>query len=427
AGNKVGECKVVEGSVVVENPLEPQPDMKTPYDPTKPEDTPKVTDNDKLGGKPVVPGDNVVIEDKTPENYQESPITITPDGKINVPEGTPSSEERRGGEICEIDGSGKKGCEYKLVAGSVVVENPLVPEEDYRTPYDPTKPEDTPKVTDNDKLGGKPVVPDENVVIEDKTPENHPESPITITPDGTINVPEGTPSGEYPFSYEICEIDADGNKVGECKVVEGSVVVENTLVPEEDYQIPYDPTKPEETPKVTDNDKLGGKPVVPGENVVIEDKTPDNHPESPITITPDGKINVPEGTPSGEYPFSYEICEIDAAGNKVGECKVVEGSVVVENPLEPQPDMQMPYDPTNPEETPKVTENDKLGGKPVVPGDNVVITDVPVEGSPVIVNSDGTITVAPNTPMGEYPFSYQICEISAEPANCKTVVGSVEV
>src|SRR5690606_27586575 len=306
-------------------------------------------------------------------------------------------------------------------------ENPLVPEEDYRTPYDPTKPEDTPKVTDNDKLGGKPVVPDENVVIEDKTPENHPESPVTINPDGTITVEEGTPSGEYPFSYEICEIDADGNKVGECKVVEGSVVVENPLVPEEDYQTPYDPTQPEETPKVTDNDKLGGKPVVPGENVVIEDKTPDNHPESPITINPNGTINVPEGTPSGEYPFSYEICEIDGSGNKVGECKVVEGSVVVENPLIPENDLGLPYDPMAPEETPKVTDNDKLSGKPVIPGEHVTITNIPVGDSPVTVNPDGTITVAEGTPRGEYPFSYEICEIGANPANCKVVTGTVEV
>src|SRR5690606_27273985 len=224
----------------------------------------------------------------------------------------------------------------------------------------------------NDKLGGKPVVPGENVTVTDVPVDG---SPITVNPDGTITVEEGTPSGEYPFSYEICEIDAAGNKVGECKVVEGSVIVENPLEPEPDMQTPYDPTRPEDVPKVTDNDKLGGKPVVPGENVVIEDRTPDNHPDRPITINSDGTITAEEGTPGVEYPFTYADCEIDARRNFPARRSSDLGSVIVENPLEPEPDMQTPYDPTRPEDVPKVTDNDKLGGKPVVPGENVVIED----------------------------------------------------
>src|SRR5690606_37503921 len=310
--------------------------------------------NDKLGGKPVVPGENVTVTDVPVDG---SPITVNPDGTITVEEGTPSGEYPFSYEICEIDAAGNKVVECKVVEGSVIVENPLGPEPDMQTPYDPTRPEDTPKVTDNEKLGGKPVVPGENVTVTGVPVDG---SPITVNPDGTITVEEGTPSGEYPFSYEICEIDAAGNKSGRGRVVEGSVVVENPLEPEPDMQTPYDPTRPEDTPKVTDNDKLGGKPVVPGEHVTVTDVPVDG---SPITVNSDGTIKVEEGTPSGEYPFSYEICEIDAAGNKVGECKVVEGSVVVENPLEPEPDMQTPYDPTRPEDTPKVTDNDKLGGK----------------------------------------------------------------
>src|SRR5690606_39596881 len=104
-----------------------------------------------------------------------------------------------------------------------------------------------------------------------------------------------------------------------CKVVEGSVVVEIPLVPEEYYRTPYDPTKPEDTPKVTDHDKLGGEPVTAGGNLVIEDKTPDNHPESPVTINPDGTITVEEGTPRSEERRGEKECKIHAAPDHVGK------------------------------------------------------------------------------------------------------------
>jgi hypothetical protein len=53
-------------------------------------------------------------------------------------------------------------------------------------------------------------------------------------------------------------------------------------------------------------------------------------------------------------------------------------------------------------------DNDTLNGTAVNPAD-VVITSTP--NGPLTVNTDGTVTVAPNTPAGEYTVQYTICEV----------------
>ncbi len=54
------------------------------------------------------------------------------------------------------------------------------------------------------------------------------------------------------------------------------------------------------------------------------------------------------------------------------------------------------------------------------------MTLAPVTAGPVTVNADGTATLAPNTPAGSYPVTYQICEV-VNPANCATAVVTITV
>ena len=75
-----------------------------------------------------------------------------------------------------------------------------------------------------------------------------------------------------------------------------------------------------------------------------------------------------------------------------------------------------------------LTLNDSLNGILVVIGTapgNVILTGITVPAG-MILNANGTITVAPNTPAGNYSLIYKICEVT-NPANCSSVTSIVVV
>ncbi|MEZ7507329.1 gliding motility-associated C-terminal domain-containing protein, partial [Flavobacterium sp. Arc2] len=67
--------------------------------------------------------------------------------------------------------------------------------------------------------------------------------------------------------------------------------------------------------------------------------------------------------------------------------------------------------------------NDTLNGVKVNPTD-VLITSTP--NGPLTVNTDGTVTVAPNTKAGNYTVDYTICQV-LNPNNCSTATVTVTV
>lgn len=78
--------------------------------------------------------------------------------------------------------------------------------------------------------------------------------------------------------------------------------------------------------------------------------------------------------------------------------------------------------------TTSLTLNDRLGGVPIVigtaPGDvTLSILTVPTG---LILNTNGTVTVAPNTAAGNYSLTYKICEVT-NPTNCSTATSTIVV
>src|SRR5690606_21501153 len=86
-----------------------------------------------------------------------------------------------------------------------------------------------------------------------------------------------------------------------------------------------------------------------------------------------------------------------------------------------------------------VLENDLLGGTSVDPGEITLNVDgsevtAPVpfddgEGNPVtgiVMNPDGTVTVSPGTPAGEYTLDYTICEV-LNTSNCEGATVTITV
>jgi hypothetical protein len=91
-------------------------------------------------------------------------------------------------------------------------------------------------------------------------------------------------------------------------------------------------------------------------------------------------------------------------------------------------DTTLPVDGLTGGNTPALTSNDLLGGAPVVIGTapgNVVLTGVTVPAG-MTLNTNGTVTIAPNTAAGNYNLTYKICEVTI-PTNCSTVTSTIVV
>ena len=75
-----------------------------------------------------------------------------------------------------------------------------------------------------------------------------------------------------------------------------------------------------------------------------------------------------------------------------------------------------------------LTLNDRLNGVLVVIGTapgNVTLTGITVPAG-LTLNANGTVTIAPNTPAGNYSLTYKICEIT-NPTNCSSVTSIIVV
>ena len=178
----------------------------------------------------------------------------------------------------------------------------------------------------------------------------------------------------------------------------------------------------------TNPDTLNGRPVVKGiVNLTVTTPAVEKIPGAavPVIDTTTGIVTVPANTPAGIYTIKYQICE---KLNPIN-CDSATVTVVVEKAkIEANTEITMPIDGMTGGKTPSLTDNDKLNGNTVVIGTNpgeVILTGVSVP-SGLTLNSDGTVTVAPNTPAGNYNVEYKICEIT-NPTNCDNITSVIVV
>ncbi|WP_052646375.1 DUF7507 domain-containing protein [Sphingobacterium spiritivorum] len=366
--------------------------------------TTSVLDNDQLNGKPVVPAEVKL----TPGNSPNKGITMNPDGTITVSPETPSGNYEYPYTICEI--LNPANCS-DAKATVVVQAAPIKANNDTPPAINGKDGGSTTSVLDNDQLNGKPVVPAEVKL----TPGTSPNKGITMNPDGTITVSPETPSGNYEYPYTICEILNPAN----CSDAKVTVVVEAAPIKANNDTPPAINGKDGgSTTSVLDNDQLNGKPVVPAEVKL----TPGTSPIKGITMNPDGTITVSPETPAGNYKYPYTICEILNPAN----CSDAKVTVVVEAaPIKANSDTPVPVNGKNGKTIPSVLDNDQLNGKPVVPAE-VKLTPGTSPNKGITMNPDGTITVSPETPTGNYEYPYTICEV-LNPTNCSNTVVRITV
>ncbi|OOV27711.1 hypothetical protein BXU11_09650 [Flavobacterium sp. LM5] len=248
---------------------------------------------------------------------------------------------------------------------------------------------------------------------------------------GQVSVPTNTPAGDYTIVYEICEKLNPTN----CESATVTVKVEAPTIVAQDDTISggngttgtsnagnvlgNNPTNP---------DTLNGTAVVIGlVNLTVTTPAASKVLGAPVPSidVATGQVSVPTNTPAGDYTIVYEICEKLNPTN----CESATVTLTVTAPtIDAVTETTVVINGLPGGTTATLLANDTVNGNPVVIGTNpgqVTLTSVNVP-SRLTLNADGTVTVDPNTPAGNYNVEYKICEVN-NPLNCDIVTSIVVV
>ncbi|SMG36795.1 DUF7507 domain-containing protein, partial [Sphingobacterium psychroaquaticum] len=399
--------------------------------------TPSVLDNDELNGKPVDPKDITLTPGQPtgPDGKPTDKVTMNPDGSVTVDPETPAGEYEYPYRICEV--LNPSNCSTATV--TITVTAPAISAED--DTFTPVNGKDGKTNVGNvlnnngsgtDNYNGKPAdLKDVEINnIKPATPNTgavNNNVPVLDPSTGIVSVPPMTPAGTYEIEYTI----EDKLNPGNSSTAKVKVVVDPApILATDDNPGLFNGKDGGKTPSVFDNDKLNGKDVDPKDVTLTPGKVvdKDGYPAKGITMNPDGTITISPETPAGEYVHTYTICEVLNPNN----CSTANVKIVVEAPLiEAKDDKSAPINGKDGGTIPSVLENDLLNGKVVNPKDVTLTpgTATGPNGQPakgIVMNSDGTITVSPETPAGTYTYPYTICE-KVNPNNCSSAVATITV
>ncbi|MBJ2122885.1 HYR domain-containing protein, partial [Flavobacterium sp. IB48] len=366
-----------------------------------------VFDNDVLNCDKVNRGDiDVTVNGTVPSVL----IFNTANGAVSVKPNTPTGTYTFDYSICEIANSGN--CNTATVKVEIV--NGLVAvKDDFGTKTSGSTASVIGNVKTNDTLDGASVTSTNTVVTVGS------DGPLSVDADGDVTLAANTPSGTYSITYEICEKDANPSN---CKTAAAEVKVENGLIAvKDDFGTKTSGSTVSVIGNVKTNDTLDGASVTSTNTIVTIGSN------GPLSVDASGDVTLAANTPSGTYSITYEICEKDA---NPSNCKTAVAEVKVVNIIDAILDTITPINGNIGGTTISLVENDTLNGNKVVIGTNsgeVTINIVGTLPSGLTLNTNGTITVAPNTPKGNYNIEYIICEVGAVPANCDSVTITVPV
>ena len=269
----------------------------------------------------------------------------------------------------------------------------------------------------NDTLNGASVnVADiTGTVTSPATPINGGPVPVLDPATGVVSVPAGTPAGSYTIGYQICEVLNPTN----CDTATITVTVTAPVIDAvNDSFGPVNGGSGGTTPSVLDNDTLNGTPVNPAAVTL----TPGTSPNPGLVMNPDGTITIAPNTPAGSYTYPYTICEITNPTNCDSEVAMVTVTAPV---IVATDDNFGPVNGGDGSTTPSVLGNDSVNGGTVDPS-AVTLTPGTSPHPGLVMNPDGTITIAPGTPTGSYSYPYEICD-RANPGNCASAVAVITV
>ncbi|WP_310300837.1 gliding motility-associated C-terminal domain-containing protein, partial [Flavobacterium aquidurense] len=333
--------------------------------------------------------------------------------------------------ICEVNpvtGLAVVPSNCDSVTDTIVVLNPIDAVVDVYPTQTPstTAPTTVGNVTTNDTLNGVPVTADNT----DVTPVT--EGPLSIDDKGVLTLAPNTPSGSYPITYTICEVNpVTGLAVvpSNCDSVTDTIVVLNIIDAANDVM----PTTNgglgnPMVGNVLTNDTFNGIPVkISDVNVMVSNPATPLTPGAPVPVIDrvTGIVSVPAGTPSATYTITYQICEkLNDTNCDTAIATIPVGMPIIDAVDDDYTGIQIYSYPGG--RTGVVLENDTLNGNPIVLGrGDVKLTGITVPVG-LTLNDDGTISVSPNSASGIYIVNYTICDV-INPTNCDSAIATIKV
>ena len=386
------------------------------------DDVLNVLTGDTLNGSPVTIGE--VTISLAPGATVPAGLTFDPaTGNVSVDPGTAAGDYSFDYQICEI--LNPTNC-TTATATVTVDAAPIDAQPELADPVNGgTGATGVIDVLPNDTLNNDPVdlsIIDISVVTP-ATPLGSAPVPVLNPATGLVDVPAGTPAGDYVVEYQICErlnptncatttvtvpviagpIEAVDDSVADINGAEGADNVLNVLT----------------------GDTLNGSPVT-ADTVAIT-VAPGSSVPAGLSFDPaTGNVSVDPGTPAGDYSFDYQICEILNPTN----CTIATATVtVIPSPIEAVDDSATEIDSVSGlENAVNVFDGDTINGNPAGP-DNAILSVAPGSSLPPGILFDpttGEVSVAPKTPEGTYSFDYQLCE-ALNPDNCTTATVTLTV
>ncbi|KWV90939.1 DUF11 domain-containing protein [Erythrobacter sp. YT30] len=381
-----------------------------------------VLDGDTLDGSPATTS-NVAITVATGSSVPAGLTFDTATGSVSVDPGTPAGTYEFDYTICEILNPGNCSTATARVTVDAV---PIIAVDDNVSGINgATGATDVLNVLDGDTLNGVPV----NTSTVTITVAAGSSVPAGLTFDpatGEVSVDPGTAAGSYSFDYQICEILNPTN----CAIATATVEVVAAVIEANPDTAP--PTNGSDggtgVINVLTNDTLNGDPadLSTVDISVTTPATPINGGPVPVLDPATGLVDVPPGTPAGDYVIEYQICEELNPTN----CDTATITVpVIAAPIEANDDSVADIVGAPGEvDVLNVLTGDTLNGAPATT-DNVTISVAPGSTVPTGLTFDvttGNISVDPGTPAGDYVFDYEICE-TLNPTNCATATATVTV
>ena len=360
-----------------------------------------VLSNDTLAGAPA----NLADVTLTPSNA--GPITIHPDGNVDIAPNTPAGTYVATYQICE--NLNPTNCDTATVTVTVAA-SPIDAADDAGSTTT-TGGTAVANVLANDTLNG--IAPTASNIALTQQSSSDPNIALDIAT-GAVTVASGTAPGTYTLTYRICENLNPAN----CDTATVTVTVASAPIDAADDAGSIATTGGTAVANVLANDTLNG--AAPTTSTIALTQQSSSDPNIALD-TATGAVTVAPGTPPGAYTLTYRICENLAPTN----CDTATVAITVTaTPIVANDDTAGPIDgASGATSVANVLANDTLAGAPVVPAD---ITLTPTNAGPITINTDGTVDVAPNTPAGTYTATYQICE-NANPGNCDSATVTVTV
>lgn len=254
--------------------------------------------------------------------------------------------------------------------------------------------------------------------------------PELIVSSGRVNIPAGTPAGQYQIKYEICENLNPGNC--DDAIITINVIAPAIIATADAVANVNSYSGATDVLNAYDNDTLNGGALDLSTvtTTVIAVPSAINGGPIPLFDIATGFVSVPPKTPAGEYKFVYQICENLNAGNcdqAIITITVIPASIIAEDDV---PFASVNGFTGNPSAI-NALDNDTLDGNPVVLSEvqiDVLIPAISVNGSPIpILNPlNGNVSVPANTAAGNYFITYRLSE-KLNLTNNDTAIITIEV